>query len=578
MIPFLNKLTQADPAFLQDLEQLDAADVPSAIDAIGQLLNTAETDLPVRQQAVLALRQLGRASATPYLGQALTRDASPVIRRLSTAALEQIDLQGGLPYFQEAMSDSDTAVQKAAAYALGTAVDTLVAQLSGADALADQEARNILANVGYATLGHVLTHDNRETVRQAAANALSLLGGAEAVTYLCAAFDRDEEEPGVLWTVVSALITVGTEGENTAVVCLGTQLRDHENYRLRTRVAGALQQIGHTAAIPYLVEALVQDERDSVRTASAEALASLPNWEAKATQLLDVLSSSRRERAAFDFVAIVQAIRPTREELADNRHLLTDFLIRRAVVLRPDSRLAAIMAGLIIASADGSLSLAGERVNLYQRENQISESDLQTLRIEIGGATALNPILLKLEENLQKNFQEPISELNNETRAMWRQVIRNAQLIFGLRTLMSVIVFAVGIYLVIGSYQQFIQGSLDQVGLFGSGVSFIGGLGLILATVYTGPLKEIRQAVSDFGIANATYIAYVHRILQISHTFTLYYLKEEISFERAKEAGALIEDAANDAMVLLGGLGEKGEGRERKLSTAVDNLLSRDDS
>lgn len=563
---------------LPDITQLEAADVPLAINSIGQRLIQPETELPVRQQAVQALHQLGRPEATPYLGQALTGDGNPVIRRLATAALEQIDLRGGLPYFQEGMHDPDTAVQKAAAYALGTAVESLVAQLSGADALADQEARNILANIGHDTLGHVLTNDNRETVRQAAANALGLLGGSEAVSYLCAAFAREEEEQGVLWTVVSALITVGSEGANTAVVCLGTQLREHENYRLRTRVAGALQQIGHTAAIPYLVEALIQDERESVRTASAEALASLPNWEAKATQLLEVLRTSRRERAAFDFMAILRAIRPTREELADNRHLLTDFLVGRAVALRPDSRLAAIMAGLIIASADGSLSLAGERVNLYQRENQISENDLQTLRIEIGGATALNPILLKLEENLQKNFQEPISELNDETRAMWKQVIRNAQFIFGLRTLMSVIVFAVGIYLVISSYQQFIQGSLDQVGLFGSGVSFIGGLGLILATVYTGPLKEIRQAVSDFGIANATYIAYVHRILQISHTFTLYYLKEEISFERAREAGALIEDAANDAMVLLGGLGDKGEGRERKLSTAVDNLLSRDDS
>ncbi len=564
MTPLLNKLTQADPTFLQDLEQLDAAEVPPAIEAIGQLLNTAETALPVRQQAVLALRQFGRVSATPYLGQALTHDASPVIRRLSTAALEQIDLRGGLPYFQEAMGDSDTAVQKAATYAVGTAVDTLVAQLSGPDALADQEARSILANVGYVTLGHVLTNDNRETVRQAAANALGLLGGAEAVTYLCAAFDRDEEEPGVLWTVVSALITVGVEGESTAVFCLGTQLREHENYRLRTRVAGALQQINHIAATPYLVEALIQDERESVRIAAAEALASLPNWQAKATQLLEVLSTSRRERATFDFVAILQALRPTREELADNRHLLTDFLVGRAVALRPDSRLAAIMAGLIIASADGSLSLAGERVNLYQRENQTSESDLQTLRIEIGGATALNPILLKLEENLQKNFQEPISELNDETRAMWRQVIRNAQIIFGLRTLMSVIVFALGIYLVIGAYQQFVQGTLNQMGLFGQGMSFVGGIGLILATVYTGPLKEIRQAVSDFGIANATYIAYVHRILQISHTFTLYYLKEEISFERAREAGELIEDAANDAMVLLGGLGGKEETRRKR--------------
>ena len=104
-----------------------------------------------------------------------------------------------------------------------------------------------------------------------------------------------------------------------------------------------------------------------------------------------------------------------------------------------------ILAKLIIQSADESPLLAGERLNAYQDANKITENELRKLRIEIGGETALDPVLETLQLNLEKNFQEPISKLNNETRLMWQNTIRYPQYGFVARIAMRVVVFIVGL-------------------------------------------------------------------------------------------------------------------------------------
>jgi hypothetical protein len=48
--------------------------------------------------------------------------------------------------------------------------------------------------------------------------------------------------------------------------------------------------------------------------------------------------------------------------------------------------------------------------------------------------------------------------------------------------------------------------------------------------------------------ANAVFIAYVHRILETSHTFSYYYLHEQISFEDMAKSSALIKEAMENTI------------------------------
>ena len=113
---------------------------------------------------------------------------------------------------------------------------------------------------------------------------------------------------------------------------------------------------------------------------------------------------------------------------------------------------------------------------------------------------------------------------------------------------MSVVVFVVGMMLLCASSYQFMFGKLEAAQLWGTGATFVSGLGAMLLVVYRGPLREIRNSVSELGIASASFIAYVHRILQVSHTFSLSYLKQDITFEQMKESSGLIGKALEETV------------------------------
>jgi hypothetical protein len=68
----------------------------------------------------------------------------------------------------------------------------------------------------------------------------------------------------------------------------------------------------------------------------------------------------------------------------------------------------------------------------------------------------------------------------------------------------------------------------------------------MLLVIYRGPLREIRNSVNDLGIASAAFIAYIHRVLQISHTFSFHYLKQQITFDAVEKSSKLIKEAMSD--------------------------------
>jgi HEAT repeat protein len=548
---------------MDDLDKLTIAE-------LGALLatRTAET-LPTRQRVVQELAARRDPEAIPYLGQALTADPERGIRRISVGALEQVDGLAAVPYLQTAVGDSDPITAESALYTLAVALPQLVAGYENrADAVAQQKAENLLKTLTIPTLHMILTaetladmtDETQTEVQRAAAIALGLTGDPSAVPLLGEALVEPMQEPAVLFAIMAALEKLPSQ---PAISFLTKLLHEDPNPKLKRQAARLLGKNPTPEALAALMRALVVQREQEVRQAAEEALHQFEDWPTKVALLVEVLQNSREERSTLDSVPLVRAVRPPATVLNDTPHRLIDTLIERAIPFNQDLRMTAMMAKLIIDSAEGIRNVAGERLNLYQQNTGTSESLLQNLRFEIGGATALAPVAKLLQDDLKLYFQDPIKALNDKTQTMWHDTIWLARVGFTLRAGMSVILFAVGIYLTISSYLYFVTGTLNTEGFFGAGASFVGGIVLMLATVYTGPLKDIRQSVVDVGTANAAFIGYVHRVQQISHTFSFLYLQGQITPEKAQALGNLIEDAMADTIRLLeeGGKGTAEHGR-----------------
>jgi hypothetical protein len=256
-----------------------------------------------------------------------------------------------------------------------------------------------------------------------------------------------------------------------------------------------------------------------------------------------ILRSDARDR-------LVRALRPLPEEGATDPEALPRRLIAAALTARQDERLGKLLADLLDVIV-GDKDRAGELINRYQQQNHISDDDLLVLRSQIGGRTTLAPIMRTLEARQIEYFQNPIKYLNDTTQANWLKTIGYAQKGFVVRMIMSVVVFVVGMTLVIASVVEILFGSRSLADLVGPGITLVGGLASMLAVVYSGPLKDIRQSVNDLGVASAIFIGYVHRILEISHTFSYYYLNKEITYEEMTKSSALIAAAMQDIYRML---------------------------
>lgn len=552
----------ADPQqnFRAAIEALDAGQRQAAVAPVAALLaNPQPANLPVRQRAIQALTLLQQAEAIPVVGQALATDPDKSIWRLSIAALEQLNPQAAVPFFQTALDSADEVTAERALYALATALPQLASHEAG---------QPILAQLTIPTLRTLLNLEEEKLIdlpleqrtaassaaKRAAAIALGLIQNSDIIPILGEALNRPAQEPEVLFAILTAL-DAPLYRIPRLIPYLSKSLREDPNPRIQQQAARLLGQIEHVDGWLALAKALVEQKNKDVRQAAESALTRQTDWQKKVEVVIQALRDSREEFNTIDRPALIRALRPSEDTLAqsNNRYLLTDYLIAQAIPFNADLRMTGIMAKLITDSADGIRNVAGERLNAYQKAQSTAEAILQNLRFEIGGSTALAPVVGRLQQDLKDYFQEPIKTLNSETLSMWQRTIVLARIGFALRATMSVILFAVGVYLTLSSYQHFLAGTLNTEGFFGAGTSFIGGLALMLATVYTGPLKDIRKSVTDVGTANAAFIGYVHRVQQISHTFSFLYLQEQIDPEKLRVLGELIEDAMGDTIRFLDG-------------------------
>lgn len=265
-------------------------------------------------------------------------------------------------------------------------------------------------------------------------------------------------------------------------------------------------------------------------------------WQDKANRIIHALQSSLRPRNQLDVTAILQAF-STRDQPPTRRQELEEVFIEAARDPKnQDERMSGILAGLLIACEAGDAEPAGHRINAYQRDHKVPEDQLRNLRLQVGGKPALSSVL---QSNFSNYFQQPIEELHKNTLAGWQTSLRNAHLGFVVRLWMSIAVFAIGLLLLGASSYKLLSGGSNRLE---SLAPFAAGLGTMLLIIYAGPLKDIRQSVTDLATANAVFIAYVHRILETSHTFSFYYLKEQITFEEMAKSSSLIKEAMDNTI------------------------------
>jgi hypothetical protein len=112
-------------------------------------------------------------------------------------------------------------------------------------------------------------------------------------------------------------------------------------------------------------------------------------------------------------------------------------------------------------------------------------------------------IVKVLKEDLDKYFQKPIDELNKSTMGMWQDTLKDARRGFQARTLMSVAVFCLGVLLVLFASYTIIFPKVGAAAVTGGYMMVASGLAVMLLVIYTGPLKEIRQSVTDLATASA---------------------------------------------------------------------------
>lgn len=548
----------------------------TAVSKIGPLLTDITQDQSIRLIVIFVLNDLEDVSATPFLGETLVNTNNNLdIRNASLGSLEAIDPTGGLIYFRQLLSDPDSEIRSKGEVSFNYSLKQITQ-------LEPILAKTILANaqISVSDLIPFLSKDvigwepGTTLVPATAAETLGILQDPNAIEPLNQAIQRiqqkqeqasaDEHEvsqspyDGIMTSIVAALQSIGSPNNfvlsdqqiSDIVGSLADVLDNNLTSQVRSYAASSLGYLGYMQVITPLSKSLLFDSNRGVKTKVQQALERIPDWQEKSNRTIKLISDGPLQREQIDAQLVISAIKPPDSELDNDPNIFVDYLIETAVKYHDNSRVLRILSTFIILTTNNNTDLINQRFDFFHKEKNINEKILQELRKEIGGAT-LKPLLKQLEENLEKYFQQPLEELNKDTRKVWKTTITLANTGFIIRILMSVTLFAIGAYLVLDSYQLFSDGNLNIEQAFGPGTSFFTGIGIIVATFIKFPLKEIKRAVSDVGLANVAFISYVHRVLQVSHTFSYHYLNDDISFSQLKKAGEIIEDTSSETILIL---------------------------
>jgi HEAT repeat protein len=350
-------------------------------------------------------------------------------------------------------------------------------------------------------------------------------------------------------TRLAALSALSRLDFNTFVTQTKKMALSDKSRKIRLRIAQSLGSQCTPEGIMVLWQQLLSDPDAQVKQEAMVSLGSFNDFDKKHQALIDLIKQSRPTRSSLETEWIIQALLDKTRSIPSQKDKIAGNLVETATSV--DKTIIPVLAGLLIAAADKNTAKAGAYIDQIQSAKAIAPEKLEPLRVHVGGEQALNPLFKKLEDDLKKYFQDPIHKLNQQTRTEWERTILSARAGYIIRMAMSCMVFLAGMVMLIVSFYLFVTNQLSGTQLWGTSASFVSGLGATLLVIYTGPLKDIRSAVSDMGASNAAFIAYIHRILQISHTFSALYLNQAIDFKITRQSCDLINQAMTSTVSKL---------------------------
>jgi HEAT repeat protein len=259
-----------------------------AVEPLTKALRTDDQD--ARQEAAMALGEIGDARAVPPLIVVL-KDDDYSVRRKAAAALGKLGDARAVEPLIAALKDDAWQVREGAAAALGElgdarAVEPLIAVLKDHRKWVQRGATDALVKLGSVAVKPLIAalRDRDPGVRSGVANALEGLRDT-AVASLIAVLKDDD------WQMrQGASTTLGKLGD-VAVEPLIATLKD-DDYSVRWRTAVALGKLGDRRAVGPLIAAL-KDDNCSVQCSAAEALGELGDEHA-AEPLIAVLKNRDR--------------------------------------------------------------------------------------------------------------------------------------------------------------------------------------------------------------------------------------------------------------------------------------------
>lgn len=280
----------------------------------------ADDDPVLRGRAAKALGALGHPGAVEPLCQTLLTDEQDNVRQASAEALGELGhIEAAEALCQALMTDEENDVREAAAQSLGklagqTAVSGLVAALRSGNVAFDDVTDSLhtlgwqpesMADKVLFLLAKGSSHGLEDEQRVRQLQAL----GEEAIPHLIEALEHP-----VSAVSQRSLSCLGRMKCRAAVEPIGNMLATGDTLQRRA-AATALGEIGDTASLESLLQALLTDTDSGVREAAAEGLGKIGDANATNGLVQSLVDSSQRVReAAFKALGALNWKPATTEE------------------------------------------------------------------------------------------------------------------------------------------------------------------------------------------------------------------------------------------------------------------------
>jgi HEAT repeat protein len=284
LIPALAKVLKEDAnagvkiTAVQVLSQHGEKGLNILIDAL------KDKDPGVRQQVIWSLQNVGGDSAAivPVLAKLFKEDQNDNVRMAVVLGLWRHGARA-VPLILDALKDKDANIRRQAVWTmfrlqgadLKDAMPTLKTLMKKDDATLRQGVVQVFGRIGESAIPDIIEAlgDSQENVRWTAAMTLRNFGpkASKSAPILINLAVKDNNQT-VRIHAMYTLVNIGDEG----VVGLLKAVKDHKDVTVRRMAVQALSAFGtkHTAAIPYLVEAL-HDKDGPVRSQAAHTLVNM---------------------------------------------------------------------------------------------------------------------------------------------------------------------------------------------------------------------------------------------------------------------------------------------------------------